>query len=149
MASSTYKFYRILSALSDDTDYAGTQSETGLVVVRAAPCRGYGSPVKVEFMAEYRSAADAVVARASGTFSVQMIRRMQRPAFNSNDGGSSKTIGGSALVDSASLTGQTAHRPIVGDEVLPGDEVGLRFHTFASSPVGATQLWVYYREIDA
>lgn len=148
-----YKVLRTTTNTSDDTDWAGADPQTipAATVQLEGPGHGTNSlskPLKVEVMLEWLNADNTVDTTDRGTFSLQAIRVMSRRQSGPTVTGASSVVADGTLcvVDSAALTGQVAYRPIIIDEIMPGDQFTVRLTSMTPSS-GATKARVLYREI--
>lgn len=142
--ASTYRLLRVTTNLSDDTDWVGAQTaiaDIPYITVRRPEHGGAGSggPVKVEVMLEWLDASNVVAAPGASTFSITPIRIMARETHAPSE------LSGNAVIDGATLTSQEAHRPIIIDEVMPGDRFTVRLTSMVQA--SAAKARVLYREI--
>ncbi len=134
MSSHPYKLLRTTAGLTNDPDYAGTQTAPAALVTLTEPSRtGYiqQRPVQVEIVLEWLSAANAVVP-GPGSYNVAAVRVLERD-------------GGTIVVDSEAIAARAA-LPVIVDDVRVGDAFGVRL-TAMMAPAGATKARVLYREI--
>ncbi len=149
-----YQLLRVTTDKTDDADWAGGNPQTipaATVQLEAPgiPSNGLGKPLKVEIVLEWLDASNVVVTSGGrGTFDVQAIRVMDRA-----QGGKYGVVGASSvvadptvcIVDTAALTGQIAYRPVVVDEIMPGDRFTVRLTNMVNA--GATKARVLWRTI--
>ncbi len=148
-----YKFLRITTNTSDDTDWCGGDPQTlpSATVKLVEP--GFGpqassKPLKVEIVLEWVNADGTVDTTDRGTYSVAGIRVMSRaqtgPTVVPNSSvAADRTM---CVVDTPTVTGCIAYRPVIIDEIMPGDEFTVRLTSMTPSS-GATRARVLYREI--
>ena len=130
---------RVTSDSSDDPNYAATQTlPTDTVELRVPVGYHAKTPprIKVEVVVEWLDSGGDVVTTDRGSFDVQAIRVTTRRG----------PLQGPIVVDSATLTGQIAHRPVVIDDVFVGDTFTVRL-TNITPASGADRARVLYREI--
>lgn len=148
-----YKLLRTTADKADDADWAGGNpqtipSATIQITDQGIPSQGVSKPIKVEIVLEWLDAANAVVTSGGrGTFDVQAIRVMSRRQGAPAVVGASSVVADTTvcIVDTAALTGQVAYRPIIVDEVMPGDRFTVRLTNMVNA--GASKARILYREI--
>ena len=138
-APNDYKVLRVIEDTSqDDPDFAAIQSVPENVVVLQPPLSTHETtPVrlKVELFLEWLDGRGSLVTTDRGSFELQVLRVVTRRA----------PLEGDAVIDSAVLVGQMSHRPIVVDDLLPGDRFAVRISRIARPP-DAEQARILYRE---
>lgn len=156
--STSFRDYRVLrtsTVVTDDADWAGGDPQTlpadSILVQIKEPSgapRGSRVPLKVEVILEWLNTDGTVDTTTRGTFSIQGIRVMDRSKEGPRVAGDSSVVADrtKCVVDTAALTLQVAYRPIVIDEVLPGDAFTVRLSSMVPS-TGATGYRVLMREL--
>jgi hypothetical protein len=137
-----WKQLRVTTNLDDDPDWAGAQTiPPAAGTVELGRPGGYADDaplrLKVEIVLEWLTSLDVLVV-GRGTYNVEALRVATRRA----------PLTGSVVVDSAKLTGQMAHRPVVIDDLLVGDQFTVRLTTMQPpGGGGAAKARILYREI--
>ena len=127
--------YTASVAAVDDRDYVTEQSITGLTLVTASNLAEFArSPMTVEFLGEWLSAAGAVILTTRGTYSLSLIKRIDKPVVAT----------GQSLIDSVTETLIPGGRPVLVDDLLGGDEFGVRITDMVPPALG-TQLRITFR----
>jgi hypothetical protein len=135
-----YKLLRVTEDMDDDADFASSQTmpaAADMVELRRPGALRGDEPVrlKVEIVLEWLDSGGDLVTTDRGSYDVQVIHVTTRRG----------PLSGSVIVDSVVLRGQTAHRPVVLDDVLVGDAFTVRLTNMVRE--GAFQARVLYREI--
>jgi hypothetical protein len=134
---SDYKLLRVTPDLSPDEDFAENQVVPSALaeISRGGELRG-SEPIriKVEILLQWLDAGGAVLTGDRGKFDLQIIRVTTRRGDTT-----------SIVVDCAPLKAQIAYRPIIVDDILPGDAFTVRLSNMTRP--GAAQARVLYREI--
>lgn len=121
---------RTLGALSDDTDWAGAHSVTGL----AAACRTVQrrtKPLQSVIVVVEPLNSGAMVARASGTFSLEGIG-----VYSASEGAAIST---SDVITASRVLLLNLYQEPIEVPIPSPDYYTIRLLTFASNPAGANQ----------
>jgi hypothetical protein len=135
-----YKTLLLHEIGSADTDYAALQTLPATLVVLEPPTpRLADEPLllKVEIVLEWLDDRGDLVTTGRGSYDVQLIRVTRRRS----------PLTGEVIVDTPSLTGQIAHRPVVVTEVAMGDRISVRLTNLVPPDGTVVQARVLYREI--
>ena len=121
--------YTATVADGDDRDYVTEQSDEDLDLVVADPRAEFArSPMTLEFLGEWLDATGDVVLTARGSYSLSLIKRIDKPA----------AVTGQSLVDSITEDNIPGGRPVLIDDVLGGDEIGVRITNMDPPALGIT-----------
>jgi hypothetical protein len=137
-----YKLLRETVSLEDDDDFAGDQTVPSFSLAELTRPRSQPGAsavrIKIEIVLEWLDDREPpeVLSGDRGSYDLQAIRVTTRRG-NATDG--------NIIVDSTTLRGQIAHRPVVLDDILVGDAFTVRLTNMARD--GAEKARLLYREI--
>lgn len=134
VSGTPWRLLRTIADISqDDDDWAGDDPQTlpdqhVQVLVPSGPALRSVTPLKMAVKLEWLDANGDVVGRSTGTFDIQGIIVRQRTRSEVGTVGDSSIVADAevSVSDTAALTGKIAYRPVIFDELMPGDRFTVR-----------------------